>query len=444
MHANARVLLYSDTDDAGNLAGKLEQHGFRPLPATSREDALRIVTGRFPDIAIVDATRTDQGGQFRQDLRDLSPEGSMPTIVIGTTDAATADDDGLQIEFLPAPFRDAELFSRLDTLARLVTMQGELALRSETSELYGVEAPAHVARPDRISDSRILLIADDDSQRGAVTDMITSQKSLVTAVDVVTHPYEAIERLLQADFDAVVAVRGDDAEGLLNLCRDLRHHANLFNMPLLVLCHDGDATAHDQTYEAGASDVLDLSDAETRLLPRLEHLVKQQRYRQAMQEVYRESRHYAGNDALTGLFGHGYLHAHLQKQITECLARDKDLAIGFFDIAQMSGFNGEYGYVAGDRLLRQIGGAIGGLVRAEDLPARFGGDKFCVVLPDTDMASAAPVLHRIAGVINFTEFALPDVGEPVKVHLQTGCAGLQAGDTAENLIARARADAAGS
>ena len=444
MHANARVLLYSDTDNAGDLAGKLEQHGFQPLPATSREDALRIVTGRFPDIAIVDADRTAEGSQFRQDLRDLSPEGSMPTIVIGAADEATADDDSLQIEFLPAPFRDAELFSRLETLSRLVTMQGELTLRSETSELYGMEAPAHVARPDRISNSRVLLIADDDGQRDAVIDMIAPQKSLVAAVDVVTQPYEAIERLLQTEFDAVVAVRGDNAEGLLNLCRDLRHHANLFNMPLLVLCDDDDVMAHDQAYEAGASDVLELADAGPRLLPRLEHLVKQQRYRQAMQEVYRQSRHYAGNDALTGLFGHGYLHTHLQKQITECLARDKDLAIGFFDIARMSGFNGEYGYVAGDRLLRQIGGAIGGLVRAEDLPARFGGDKFCVVLPDTNMTSAAPVLHRIAGFINFTEFALLDVGDPVKVHLQTGCAGLQAGDTAESLIARARADSTGT
>jgi len=65
-------------------------------------------------------------------------------------------------------------------------------------------------------------------------------------------------------------------------------------------------------------------------------------------------------------------------------------------------------------------------------------------LPDTNMTSAAPVLHRIAGFINFTEFALLDVGEPVKVHLQTGCAGLQAGDTAESLIARARADSTGT
>ena len=48
IHTNAWVLLCSDTDNTGNLAGKLEKYGFQPLPATSREDALRIVTGAFP------------------------------------------------------------------------------------------------------------------------------------------------------------------------------------------------------------------------------------------------------------------------------------------------------------------------------------------------------------------------------------------------------------
>mgnify|MGYP004005610987 CR=1 FL=1 len=66
MHANARVLLFSDQNDSGDLAGKLEQRGYQPLPANSREDALRIVTGRFPDIAIVNAATNGEGARFRQ------------------------------------------------------------------------------------------------------------------------------------------------------------------------------------------------------------------------------------------------------------------------------------------------------------------------------------------------------------------------------------------
>ncbi len=434
MHASARVLLYSDSKDAGGLAGRLEQHGFQPLPANSRDDALRIVVGRYPDIAIVDAAEGDVSARFSQDLRDLRPDGGIPTIVIGAPDKTS--EDSLQIEFLPAPFRDAELFSRLETLARLATMQGELALRSETSEIYGLKIPTHVVPVAEVADCRILVIARDKAMQRTVIDMIAP----IATTEAVSQPYEAIERLLLDPFDAVVAVRSDDAEGLLDFYRNLRNHANLFNMPLLLLGDGDDTAANDQAYEAGASDVLDLSNQAARLRPRLDHLVRQQRYRQAMQEVYREGRHNGASDALTGLFGHGYLHTHLQKQIEECRSREKDLAIGFFDIGDMTGINSKYGYAGGDQLLRQIGGAIGGLVRAEDLPARFGGDKFCIVLPDSNQHSARPVLQRIAGVINLTEFAVKDIGEPIRVHLQTGCAAIQSDDSPERLIARARSD----
>ena len=434
MHANARVLLYSDTDNSGELAGKLEKRGFLPLPASSHEDALRIVNGEYPDIAIVNATSGDQGGRLRDGLRALRPDGGIPTIVIGP--GTETPEDNLQTECLPAPFRDAELFSRLQVLSRLVTMQAELNLRSETSELYGVDAPAHVAPPSAVAGVRILVISGDEGLQKSIADTIVPSATADNVGDL----FDAMEMLRQSPFDAVVAERTDDVDGLLDFCRVLRNHANLFNMPLAVLSNSRDPADHDQAYEAGASDVLNLETEMARLSPRLQHLVKQQRYRLSMQEVYREGRHYAATESLTGLFGHGYLHVHLQKQIAECESRNKDLALGFFDIADMSAFNAEYGYVAGDMLLRQIGSAIGGLVRAEDLPARFGGDKFCIVLPDTDLASARPVLQRIAGVINFTEFAISDIGESVKVRLKNGSAQLQTGDTAESLIARARAD----
>lgn len=437
MHANARVLLFSDPNDTGDLAGKLEQRGYQPLPATTREDAVRIVTGRYPDIAIVNAADSEEGARFRRDLTDLRPDGQLPTIDIGGESGAAEDE--LQVEYLPAAFRDSELFSRLKVLSRLVSMQGELALRTETSQQYGLEAPVQTALPEKISDANILVIADDEERRTSIRKMIAP----IATADVVQKPYEGMERLLQDPFDAVIAVGGNDDDDLMDFCRRLRNHANLFNMPLLVLCPQSEAEAQDDIYDAGASEVLRLSASAARLLPRLHHLVRQQRYRQSMLEVYREGRHYAATDSLTGLFGHGYLHAHLQKQITECRSRDKDLALGFFDIAEMTGFNSQFGYVAGDRLLRQIGGAIGGFVRAEDLPARFNGDKFCIVLPDSDLASALPVLQRIAGVINMTEFAIPDVGEPIKIRLLTGCAMLQHDDSAESLIARARADCNG-
>ena len=104
MHANARVLLFSDQTDTGDLAGKLEQRGYQPLPATTREDAVRIVTGRYPDIAIVNTAASEEGALFRWDLHELRPDGQLPTIVIGGETGVV--EDKLQVEHPPAAFRD--------------------------------------------------------------------------------------------------------------------------------------------------------------------------------------------------------------------------------------------------------------------------------------------------------------------------------------------------
>jgi len=166
MHANARVLHYSDTENASDLAGKLEDYGSQPLPANCREGSLHIVTGRYPNIAVADAAESAVSARFRKDLRDLFPTSDMPTIIIGAADETP--DDSLQIKFLPGPFRDAKLFSRP------VTMQDELAPRSETSQLYGLETPAPVPHGGEAANSRVLVVTNDDGKRWPIIDMIAT------------------------------------------------------------------------------------------------------------------------------------------------------------------------------------------------------------------------------------------------------------------------------
>ncbi len=103
----------------------------------------------------------------------------------------------------------------------------------------------------------------------------------------------------------------------------------------------------------------------------------------------------------------------------------------------MTGINQRFGYAAGDRLLRQAGGLIGRLVRGEDLTARYDGQQFCVVMPETPQDTAARVLRRIADVVGMTEFGVVMDAEPLGVALGLGCTGLAPRDTAESLIARA-------
>jgi len=65
------------------------------------------------------------------------------------------------------------------------------------------------------------------------------------------------------------------------------------------------------------------------------------------------------------------------------------------DIDFFKQFNDRHGHPAGDALLRAVGDAISGAVRAGDIAYRFGGEEFSVLLPDTDAATAVGVAERV-------------------------------------------------
>ncbi|HIJ64269.1 MAG TPA: diguanylate cyclase, partial [Rhodospirillaceae bacterium] len=83
---------------------------------------------------------------------------------------------------------------------------------------------------------------------------------------------------------------------------------------------------------------------------------------------------------------------------------------------------------------------ITSLLRGEDLTVRYDENEFCVVLPDTPKDEAEIVMNRIAGVLAYTDFAVKEVYQPVKVWVRAAAADLQPGDTAASLIERARRD----
>jgi two-component system cell cycle response regulator len=158
-----------------------------------------------------------------------------------------------------------------------------------------------------------------------------------------------------------------------------------------------------------------------------------------MQEMYGKAQHLATSDSLTGLYNHGFLHAHLARQIADAEARKRPLTLCMFALPEMRDINRAFGYAAGDQILRQVGSLIGGLVRGEDLTARCAGTKFCVVMPDTPSQEADVVRRRIDGVVANTSFGSVQMDEPVHIHLKSGQVSLEHGsETAEDLIARAR------
>lgn len=100
-------------------------------------------------------------------------------------------------------------------------------------------------------------------------------------------------------------------------------------------------------------------------------------------------------DSLTGLLNHGAWKDQLEVEFQRCQRQQQGGAIALIDIDHFKAINDTYGHVAGDIVLRQLSKVLKQNLRATDIAGRYGGDEFCVILPDLPLASAAAAMDAL-------------------------------------------------
>jgi len=111
--------------------------------------------------------------------------------------------------------------------------------------------------------------------------------------------------------------------------------------------------------------------------------------------LYRQAYVASITDDLTGLGNTRHFH----RSLADALARGRPLSLVVLDLDHFKAVVDRYGHLAGSRAIAQIGRVIGHLMRPGDVPARFGGDEFVVVLPDTGTDEARRIAESIRQAI---------------------------------------------
>ena len=165
-------------------------------------------------------------------------------------------------------------------------------------------------------------------------------------------------------------------------------------------------------------------------------VIRQIRSQQRLEEAYRELEMLANTDVLTGLPNRRFLLDRLTEEAVEADRFTRPLAFILLDIDHFKQVNDRYGHMVGDEMLRHVGRVIQGSLRRYDLAARFGGEEFAVLLPNTGREAAHRVAARIRERLETEEVEIAE-GRMLAVTASLGVAERAPGEEISELIRRA-------
>ncbi len=154
----------------------------------------------------------------------------------------------------------------------------------------------------------------------------------------------------------------------------------------------------------------------------------------ARQALEMRLRYEANHDTLTGAFNRRWFRNMLDHETQQSEIHGNDLALIFFDIDHFKSVNDQHGYHVGDQVLCQLVALVNQRIRRSDVLARWGGEEFILLLPETSREDARHIAEMLRQVVGTADFKVPG-----GLTISLGITYYESGDNADRLIRRADA-----
>ncbi len=220
----------------------------------------------------------------------------------------------------------------------------------------------------------------------------------------------------------------------LELLRTLKNKPETATTPIILISGLRETEDVVKGLELGANDYIVKPLNVKILIARMEtHL----RMRRMIVDLERKTlilAQLAAFDQLTGLYNRHSLMELLTTEASRTHRYKRNLSLMMMDLDHFKNVNDRYGHPTGDDILREFAQRANLLLRGNDILCRFGGEEFCVIMPETDTASAAVAAERIRSAME-TE-PIPTRSGDISITVSIGVAtmGPASGQTVEELI----------
>ncbi len=234
---------------------------------------------------------------------------------------------------------------------------------------------------------RILLVEENRDDQSRVQKILSEIKEFQADVTCEMTPASALERLQREVADVVLAGSQEGAGASLAFVREIQTRGHL--MPIILLTGEGGPSIDLAAANRGAVDYLEKEQLTAALLSRV------LRYARQRAQMLVEMRELAVHDELTGLYNRKEFYRILSEEANRCLRYRRPMALLMCDLDQFKMLNDIHGPLVGDEVLRQTAQALRKVLRAVDRTARYGGDEFAIILPETPGEAARRVAERL-------------------------------------------------
>ena len=436
--SNFATVLVGGGDHEALLPRKaaLESAGFIVETASTGLDFVAKARSMLPSVALLEDTLPDIPAERLARSALADPLTGLPAmLLLENTNGAVGQcfDDVLE-----PGVDDAVLVARIRDLLRLATMRAELWRRQATTASLSGTPDRTNSAGDR-SEQRVLLVATDAHLHAELSAAIDRRIAIVREED----PFRAGERLEAERFDAAIVIlgSGEVRERQLHLCGHIRRNSRMFELPVLMITAPDSFATASEPYDAGATVALCAPIEPRAAAAVIERLIRRQRQRWELRSGLMATLTKDTADTIGCIYSAEFGRAHVERLIGVCAQNSNPLTIAIFNVTNLPAVRQRYGAQAELQLLQQIADFVVGLVRVEDVCARLGDHRLCVVMPETSAHEAEIVVARVSAVLTHAEFHLTEeICAPIGVWIQGGQANLKPGDTADSFIGRAIAD----